>query len=103
MRLEWTDPALDDLEGIRDYISQDSPGNAKPFIQRIFDTTEKQLIDFPQIGRQVPEAEDSSDEIRELLFEGYRIIYWLKSTDNVRVLTVIHGGRDLAGAENKPW
>lgn len=103
MRLEWTDPALDDLEAIRDYISQHSPGNAVAFIQRIFDTTEKQLVDFPQIGRGVPEAEDSPDDIRELLFEGYRIIYWLKRADDVRVITVLHGNRDLAGGQNKPW
>jgi len=25
MLIEWADPALDDLEGIRDYIGKDSP------------------------------------------------------------------------------
>ncbi len=29
MLIEWTDPALDDLEIIRNYISQDSPYYAR--------------------------------------------------------------------------
>ena len=37
MVIEWTDPALDDLEVIRDYIGKDSPYYAKRFIERIFD------------------------------------------------------------------
>ena len=37
VRIEWTEPALDDLEDIRDYIAQDSSQNAAAFIQRLFD------------------------------------------------------------------
>jgi len=39
MLIEWTDPALDDLETIRDYIGKDSPYYARQFIERIFDAT----------------------------------------------------------------
>lgn len=103
MRLDWADPALDDLEEIRDYIAKDSPSNARQFIQRIFDTTEEQLTDFPQIGRQVPEANESTEEVRELLFEDYRIIYWRKTPEHIQIVAVVHGSQDLAGAEKKPW
>lgn len=72
MRLDWTDPALDDLEGIRDYIGKDSPYYARRFIERIFDAVEM-LREQPRMGRLVPEA--NRDEVRELLFHGYRIIY----------------------------
>ena len=65
MELEWTDPALDDLEAIRDYIGKDSPYYSRRFIGRIFDAAEK-LQDHPQIGRLVPEA--GRDDVRELIF-----------------------------------
>ncbi len=100
MQIEWTDPALEDLEVIRDYIAKDSPYYARNFIERIFDTTFK-LEDFPEIGRPVPEAE-GRDDIRELIFQGYRIIYLLL-TDRLQVLAVMHGSRNLGGQEMKPW
>ncbi len=99
MLVEWTDPALDDLEVIRDYIAKDSPYYARRFIERIFDAAEK-LQDHPQMGRPVPEAD--RDDVRELIFQGYRIIYRTQS-DCVHVITVIHGSRNLAAKEVKPW
>ena len=72
MRLDWTDPALDDIEGIRDYIGKDSPYYARRFIERIFDAVEM-LREQPSMGRLVPEANRYG--VRELLFHGYRIIY----------------------------
>ncbi len=35
MQVEWTDPALDDLEVIRNYIAKDSPYYVRRFIDRI--------------------------------------------------------------------
>ena len=68
MELEWTEPALDDLEDIRDHIGKDSPYYARRFIERIFDAIEK-LQDHPRMGRPVPEADQ--DDVRELIFQGY--------------------------------
>jgi len=99
MRLEWADPALDALEGIRDYIAKDPPYYARRFIERIFDAAEP-LKDHPKMGRPVPEAD--GDDVRELIYQGYRIIYWTKP-ECVQVITVIHGSRNLAGEEVKPW
>ncbi|MBI2197833.1 MAG: type II toxin-antitoxin system RelE/ParE family toxin [Candidatus Rokubacteria bacterium] len=43
------------------------------------------------------------EDLREVLFRGYRIVYWLRG-DTVTVLRVVHGARDLAGlAEREPW
>jgi len=53
------------------------------------------------MGRKVPEA-DHRDEVRELIIQGYRIIYRLQ-TDQLQILTVIHGSRNLAAKEIKPW
>ena len=55
----------------------------------------------PQLGRLVPEAEERED-VRELIFQSYRVIY-LVETEQVSILTVIHGSRDLSGQAAKPW
>jgi plasmid stabilization system protein ParE len=47
----------------------------------------------PEIGR---------DDIREIVFQGYRIIYQIAS-DHALVLTVPHGSRDLNNPDNQPW
>ena len=52
------------------------------------------------IGRIVPEAQ--RENIRDILFRSYRIIYRIIG-ERVDVLAVIHGGRDLWGQEPKPW
>ncbi len=100
MRVNWTEPALEDLEAIQAYIAKDSSFYARQFIERIFDAATK-LEPFPEIGRRVPEAEERTD-IRELIFQGYRIIY-LTQPEHITIIAVIHGSRDLAGMEGKPW
>jgi plasmid stabilization system protein ParE len=35
-QLNWTEPALSDLDAIADYIALDKPGAAKAFVQRVF-------------------------------------------------------------------
>lgn len=52
------------------------------------------------MGRAVPEAE--REDIREIFYQGYRIIYRTAS-DHLLIVTVLHGSQDLAGQENKPW
>jgi toxin ParE1/3/4 len=99
MRIEWTDPALDALEEIRDYIAKDSPDDARRFIERIFDATEA-LTDHPLMGRPVPEA--NRQDVRELVYQGYRVIYRTRP-QHVEVIAVVHGSRDLAKGKVKPW
>ncbi|MGD8595151.1 MAG: type II toxin-antitoxin system RelE/ParE family toxin [Gammaproteobacteria bacterium] len=52
------------------------------------------------MGRHVPEAE--RQDVRELLYKDYRIIYRIKP-EQVDILTVIHGSRDLKRLKTKPW
>lgn len=73
MKIEWTEPAVEDLAGIRDHIARDSELYAGRFIGRI------------------PEAA-----------EGYRIIYRLTG-QKIQILSVLHGSRDLLQREQKPW
>ncbi len=100
MKIEWSIRSRTDLRKLKNYIGQDSPHYARRFIARIIASTEK-LADFPDIGREVPEAEERND-VRELIFQGYRIIY-LHQPDHIYIVTVIHGNRDLSGMDNKPW
>lgn len=49
----------------------------------------------------MPEAE--RHDIREVIFQHYRIIYWLVSEERVDILNVPHGSRDLTRTDNQPW
>jgi toxin ParE1/3/4 len=100
MRIEWTVPAETDLDELFDYIARDSAIYAERFVDRILDSVDR-LADQPKMGRTVPEA--ASEDIRELIFRrNYRVICPL-STDCIQILAIIHAGRDLEGASNKPW
>ena len=99
MKIEWTEPAISDLEGIRDYIGRDSEYYASRFTGRIIEAVER-LAYFPEMGRRVPEAEE--ENVRELLFQNYRIMYRFES-HHILVLTVINAARDISQKEPKPW
>ena len=98
-RLEWTDPAVADLEHIHDYIGRDSPQYAVALIERLIASAER-ITSFPESGRRVPEASDP--KVRELLVGGYRVIYRLKK-GTAQVLAVIHGARNLRGTKLRLW
>jgi len=99
VKIEWTEPALLDLESIRKYIRRDSEYYATRFIERVIEGVEN-LEKFPEMGRRVPEAEE--ENIREILFYNYRIMYRVE-TKRILILTVIHGSRDLSQKRPKPW
>jgi addiction module RelE/StbE family toxin len=99
MKILWTEPGLDDLKAIKDYISRDSETYAGDFVESILSAVER-LSTFPRMGRVVPEAD--APDIRELVFRGYRIMYRVDE-DIVQILAVIHGYRDLAQMPLKPW
>lgn len=72
MKLVWSNTARNDLKQLNTYIGQNSPIYARQFIQRILAHAET-LPSFPNLGRYVTEA--NRDDIREIVFQGYRIIY----------------------------
>ena len=72
MTIVWTEPAVEDLRELHAYIARDSEVYASGFVERIVLAAER-LIDYPELGRIVPETDDKN--IRELLFQRYRIIY----------------------------
>jgi len=91
MQVRWTDSAINDLRAIRDHISTDSEKFADIVIDRIFDRV-VQLENHPESGHVVQEY--GRDDIREILLHSYRIIHQVLS-DQIRVLTVVHGATNL--------
>lgn len=71
-RLIWTEPALQDLDAIADYIALDKPDAARKFVGRVFAKVEK-LRKFPRIG-SVP-LEVSDLPYRQLIVPPCRIFY----------------------------
>lgn len=87
-----TESAYLDLEEIDDLISKSSPSFGRKFINAIFDKLDL-LIDYPQLGKQVKELDNP--RIRELLQGKYRIVYYLKTENEIEVLRIIHGSKLL--------
>lgn len=81
------------------YIARDVPIYAEQFIDRIINTVDL-LHEQPLMGREVPEAERK--DVRELIFQNYRIIYLVRP-DYLYIVAVVHGSRDLTRMESKPW
>ena len=59
MKLIWTDPSLEDLRAIRNYIARDSDCYAADLVEQLVLSVER-LPRFPRMGRVVPEAQDES-------------------------------------------
>ncbi len=72
MKVHWTATAEAHLDGIYTYIAQDSETFALRAMDRITRRSQ-QVGEFSMSGRKVPEYE--LDQIREVLFGPYRIIY----------------------------
>ncbi|MBI5376000.1 MAG: type II toxin-antitoxin system RelE/ParE family toxin [Candidatus Schekmanbacteria bacterium] len=92
MKLIWTNEALEQLAGIEDYISKDSPERAVMFVEQIINYAEKALPDKPRKGRIVPEI--ANPDIRELIFKKYRIVYRINER-RIDILTVFESHRLL--------
>ena len=91
VNIRWSIGALEDIESISSYISQDYPEQANEIIRGIIDKIE-QLKRFPKLGHKFPDRDD--ENIREIIFKKYRIIYEIRE-DIIEVLVIAHGSRLL--------
>ncbi len=89
--VDWTEPALRDLEIVINYIAMDSPRYAERCGNNIVQAP-RILKDHPKIGRIIPEF--NVDSVRELIYGAYRIIYEIRK-DTCYIVAVIHSSRDL--------
>lgn len=90
MTVFWTKTAQEHLDGIYCYIARDSVLYAKRMVDRLTKRS-IQIADFPFSGREVPEYR--LKQIREVIEESYRIIYYIKP-DGIDVLAVLHCAQD---------
>ncbi len=91
VEIEWSESVKNDFKNIVKYISQDSPGYSEYYTKGILEKIDY-LINFPKMGRKVPESDDPND--RELIFQRYRIIYNI-SHETITIEMIIHGSRLL--------
>ena len=89
--VKWSDNSKKQLASIFAYIAEDSKVYALKMINNITDQTRK-LENFPEMGKIVSEFND--ENIREIYFTPYRIVYFIESSD-VTVLTIIHSKQDM--------
>ena len=87
MKILWTKESLIRLQEIEEYISRDNPIVAIEFVDNLIKIAET-LVDNPKEGRVVPEL--SIENIRELLYKNYRIVYLVKKS-KIEILTVFEG------------
>lgn len=92
MKVLWTEPALNQLESIHQYISQTSIDYANRMVDRLTRRSQ-QIGEFPLSGRVVPDFK--SDRIREIIERPYRIVYQVLP-DRIEVLAVLHGAQSLS-------
>ena len=90
----WSEVAVQDLEGIVDFIEREAPIAA----QRIFDEVAERsraLETLPFRGRVIPElARYEVTTYRELVIPPYRLMYRVDG-DRVLVVAVFDSRRDL--------
>ncbi len=91
MKIIWSPFSIDRATEIAEYISLDNPTAAQKWIDTIFEKV-KALKTSSKIGRIVPEIE--RDEIREILYGNYRVIYRIEKS-SISILTIRHGKQIL--------
>ncbi|MBR07283.1 MAG: plasmid stabilization protein [Rickettsiales bacterium] len=92
VKINWTLQAKNDLIAIAEYIAQDSIKYAKLQVKRIRFRV-KQLVEFPNSGRVVPELENP--RIREVILGNYRIIYLIATDERIDILTIHHSAKKI--------
>jgi len=90
-KLIWTNDGIKSFEEVIKYISKDSVYYASSFAKRILSSIEE-LKKFPKMGRIVPEY--NNPEIRELIYQNYRIVYKIH-LKIIYILLVTHGTQEL--------
>ncbi|MFZ0454136.1 MAG: type II toxin-antitoxin system RelE/ParE family toxin [Ignavibacteriaceae bacterium] len=95
MKLYWTKESSVRLQEIEDFISRDNPEIAIEFTDKLISIAET-IPNNPDKGRIVPEL--AMEQIREILYKGYRIVYYRKET-SIEILTVFEGHQLLKKEE----
>ena len=97
MKITWSPRSKSQLNDIAEYIALDKPTAAYRWLENLFKAVEKLEL-FPKSGRKVPEF--NQEDIREIIFGNYRIIYKIKE-EEIIIASVRHGKQLLDNNEIK--
>ena len=86
MRVVWSPLAIERAAEAASYTAQDNPIAARRWVDGLF-AAAGTLSRLPERGRLVPELRRT--DVRELLFNNYRIVYRVEAR-RVAILTVRH-------------
>ena len=92
VEIVWTEISIIDLKEIFDYIAEDSVRYASITTNKIYERAQV-LANNPYVGRVVFEFGDR--HVRELIEGNYRIVYRIKSEQQIDILRVFHSARQL--------
>lgn len=92
VRIKWLRSAKIDLKEIYNFISLDSKRYTRFQIEKIQNKTEI-LKTGIIIGKRVSEIDN--DNVREIFEGNYRIIYRIISKNEIHILLVHHGAKDI--------
>ncbi len=95
VKIIWSPLAVARVNEIAEYIAADNPAAARKWVDSLFESIERLRL-FPLSGRVLPEL--ARQEIRELLYGQYRIIYRVEQK-TITLLTVRHGKQILPGED----
>ena len=87
MTIRWSDPAIEDLEAVYDYIARDNENKAAQVVAELLLAIDG-LERFPQMGQTDPSAPGR----RILTHPPYRIYYRIRR-DVIEILSLLHGSR----------
>ena len=90
VEVRWTFQSLEDIENIAEFIAKDSIRYSNQIVEDFFDRV-LILEKNPQAGPIVPEI--LNEKIRQLTLGNYRIIYYLKTENQIDILTVHHSSK----------
>lgn len=94
-RLIWTEPALEDLGQIADYIALENPEAAKRLVRKVFSKTEL-LERFPEMGPVPHDLPDS--RYRHFVIRPLRIFYRIQGED-IFIVYVMRSERLLRASD----
>ena len=87
----WTEPALQDLDVIADYIALDKPDAARHLVQNVFQHVE-QLSRYPESGSKTQELKGLP--YRQIIEPPCRVIY-RHDGKKIFILHVMRGERSI--------
>jgi len=90
-QIKWTEPAINDLNELAEFIALDKPSAAKRLVKAVFKSTNR-LRDFPESGKVPQELSDTN--YREIVVGPCRVFYRVEK-NKVFILYVMRSEREL--------